>query len=210
MAKPRQSMQWCHSKQLSDASEVKSLHKNIKHHVLARLHEEDNSTCNWKCLTSLVQTSSNTNAPNRTVDIHNLMIPISSEEPHQKEMYSSSSEFIWRNHTMASPKTAKEDSSIVRAPHPMTPACVRIDGMAMMPTMDAPVRNLVKFTHLHAVVKLHKKKKLQKQFSPHTWNKILQRNIRLDLCYGTWQKKTQSQKMTSHYVCEIKPCKKST
>ena len=48
---------------------------------------------------------------------------------------------------MASPKTAKEDSSIVSAPHPITPACFSIDGMAMLPTIDAPVRNLVKFTH---------------------------------------------------------------
>jgi hypothetical protein len=30
----------------------------------------------------------------------------------------------------------------------MMPACFRIDGMAMLPTTDAPVRNLVKLTHL--------------------------------------------------------------
>lgn len=30
----------------------------------------------------------------------------------------------------------------------MTPACFRIDGMAMLPTIDAPVKNFVKFTQL--------------------------------------------------------------
>jgi len=60
----------------------------------------------------------------------------------------SSSLFIWRNHKIATPKTTKDDSSIVRAPHPMTPACFRMDGMAMLPTIDAPVKNFVKFTQL--------------------------------------------------------------
>lgn len=60
----------------------------------------------------------------------------------------SSSLFIWRNNRIATPKTTKDDSSIVRAPHPMTPACFRMDGMAMLPTIDAPVKNFVKFTQL--------------------------------------------------------------
>jgi len=47
---------------------------------------------------------------------------------------------------IATPKTTKDDNSIVSAPHPMIPACFRIDGMAMLPTIDAPVKNFVKFT----------------------------------------------------------------
>lgn len=41
-----------------------------------------------------------------------------------------------------------DESSNARAPHPITPACFKIAGMAMLPMAEAPVKNLVAFTHL--------------------------------------------------------------
>lgn len=41
-----------------------------------------------------------------------------------------------------------DESSIARAPQPMTPACFSIAGMAMLPIAEAPVKNLVAFTQL--------------------------------------------------------------
>lgn len=85
--------------------------------------------------------------------------------------------FIWRNHEIAMPKTMKEDSSIVRAPRPMNmiPACFRIDGMARLPTIDAPVKNFVKLAqlqwqnhriHAHQFTLQYKKKNLRDASSP--------------------------------------------
>ena len=48
-----------------------------------------------------------------------------------------------RKHKMAIPNTKKDESSIANAPQPITPACLRITGMAMLPTTEAPVINLV-------------------------------------------------------------------
>lgn len=50
--------------------------------------------------------------------------------------------------TMARPKTKNEESSIARAPQPITSACFKIVGIAMLPTTEAPVRNFVMSTHL--------------------------------------------------------------
>lgn len=44
---------------------------------------------------------------------------------------------------MAIPNMKKDESSIANAPQQMTPACFRITGIAMLPTTEAPVRNLV-------------------------------------------------------------------
>ncbi|RWW11450.1 hypothetical protein GW17_00024936 [Ensete ventricosum] len=52
------------------------------------------------------------------------------------------------NHKIAAPKTTNEDSSIAKAPHPMTFACFNMEGIAMLPTTDVPVKNFVKFTQL--------------------------------------------------------------
>lgn len=49
---------------------------------------------------------------------------------------------------MATPKTTKEESSIASAPHPMRFACFKMEGIAMLPMTEAPVKNFVKFTHL--------------------------------------------------------------
>jgi hypothetical protein len=61
---------------------------------------------------------------------------------------------IWRHHKIATAKTTNEDSSMARAPHPIIPACFKIDGIAMLPTIDAPVRNFVKFAHLQQLKSL--------------------------------------------------------
>lgn len=45
-------------------------------------------------------------------------------------------------HRMARMNTKKEESSMTKAPQPMIPACFRIVGIAMLPTTDAPVKNL--------------------------------------------------------------------
>lgn len=65
-----------------------------------------------------------------------------------QNMLYSSSLFICKNHRIAIPNMKNEDSSIHRAPHPMTSACFRIEGIAKLPTTEAPVKNLVKFTQL--------------------------------------------------------------
>lgn len=49
---------------------------------------------------------------------------------------------------MANTKTKKDERSIARAPQPITPACFNIAGMAMLPIVEAPVKNLVAFTQL--------------------------------------------------------------
>lgn len=49
---------------------------------------------------------------------------------------------------MASTNTKKEENSIARAPQPITPECFSMAGMAMLPTAEAPVKNLVAFTQL--------------------------------------------------------------
>lgn len=49
---------------------------------------------------------------------------------------------------MANTNTKNDESSIVRAPQLMTPACFRIAGIAMLPTAEAPVKNLVALAQL--------------------------------------------------------------
>jgi len=49
---------------------------------------------------------------------------------------------------MADTNTKNEESSIARAPQLITPACFNMAGMAMLPTADAPLKNLVAFIQL--------------------------------------------------------------
>lgn len=49
---------------------------------------------------------------------------------------------------MANINTKKEEISIAKAAQPITPACFNILGMAMPPRVEAPVKNLPKFTQL--------------------------------------------------------------
>lgn len=49
---------------------------------------------------------------------------------------------------MVDTKIKKEESSIASAPQPMTSACFKMDGIAMLPTAEAPVKNFVAFTQL--------------------------------------------------------------
>ena len=49
---------------------------------------------------------------------------------------------------MASTKMKYDESSMASAPQPITPACFRIAGIAMLPTAEAPVKNFVAFTQL--------------------------------------------------------------
>lgn len=42
----------------------------------------------------------------------------------------------------------KDENSIARAPQPITPECFNMTGMAMLPTVETPVKNLVAFTQL--------------------------------------------------------------
>jgi hypothetical protein len=49
---------------------------------------------------------------------------------------------------MAMTNTKNDESSIARAPHPITPACFKITGIAMLPIAEAPVRNFVALTQL--------------------------------------------------------------
>lgn len=49
---------------------------------------------------------------------------------------------------MAETKMKNDESSIINAPQPITPACFSITGIAMLPTVEAPVRNLAAFTQL--------------------------------------------------------------
>lgn len=54
---------------------------------------------------------------------------------------------------MASTNTKNEDSSIASAPQPITPACFKIAGIAILPTAEAPVKNFVALTQLfHQIV----------------------------------------------------------
>ncbi|KAL4573679.1 hypothetical protein LXL04_020493 [Taraxacum kok-saghyz] len=50
---------------------------------------------------------------------------------------------------MAVTNTKREEISMANAPHVMTSACFKIIGMAMLPTAEAPVKNLVASTQLH-------------------------------------------------------------
>jgi hypothetical protein len=49
---------------------------------------------------------------------------------------------------MAITKTKNDESSIARAPQPITLACFKITGIAMLPITEAPVRNFVALTQL--------------------------------------------------------------
>ena len=49
---------------------------------------------------------------------------------------------------MASTNMKYDESSIASAPQPITPACFRIAGIAMLPTAEAPVKNFVTLTQL--------------------------------------------------------------
>lgn len=62
---------------------------------------------------------------------------------------------------MAMTSTKKDDSSIAMAPQPITPACFKIIGIAMLPTTEAPVMNFVASTQLllRLIVKKKKKKR---------------------------------------------------
>ena len=54
----------------------------------------------------------------------------------------SSSRLAWWKHMTVQTNTRKEKNSIHIAPFPIRSACLRIIGMAMLPTADAPVKNL--------------------------------------------------------------------
>jgi len=49
---------------------------------------------------------------------------------------------------MANINTKKEESSNAKAAQPITPACFNMLGIAMPPRVEAPVKNLPKFTQL--------------------------------------------------------------
>eukprot|EP00268_Persea_americana_P040327 TRINITY_DN4000_c0_g1_i1.p2 TRINITY_DN4000_c0_g1~~TRINITY_DN4000_c0_g1_i1.p2 ORF type:complete len:117 (-),score=20.29 TRINITY_DN4000_c0_g1_i1:263-613(-) len=49
---------------------------------------------------------------------------------------------------MENAKTKNEESSNARAPQPITLACFKMAGIAMLPTAEAPVKNFVAFTQL--------------------------------------------------------------
>lgn len=49
---------------------------------------------------------------------------------------------------MASTNTKKDENSKARAPQPITPACFKMAGIAILPMADAPVKNLVALTQL--------------------------------------------------------------
>ncbi|PHT48574.1 hypothetical protein CQW23_12782 [Capsicum baccatum] len=53
---------------------------------------------------------------------------------------------------MNSRKTKKDESCNAMAPQPITPACFKIIEIAMLPTVDAPVKNLVASSQLLHVV----------------------------------------------------------
>ncbi|PKU82716.1 hypothetical protein MA16_Dca020295 [Dendrobium catenatum] len=74
---------------------------------------------------------------------------------------------------MAKPKTKKEESSISRAPKQIMPACFNMEGMAMLPTIDAPVRNLVISTQL-CTWKMWKK---QFRLANHFYFKLKKKNL---------------------------------
>jgi hypothetical protein len=49
---------------------------------------------------------------------------------------------------MAKTNMKKDENSIARAPQLITPACFNMAGMARLPIVEAPVKNLVAFTQL--------------------------------------------------------------
>lgn len=49
---------------------------------------------------------------------------------------------------MENTKTKNEERSNARAPQPITLACFKMAGIAMLPTAEAPVKNFVAFTQL--------------------------------------------------------------
>lgn len=57
-------------------------------------------------------------------------------------VHHSSSRLAWWKHMTVQTNTRKEKNSIHIAPFPIRSACLRIIGMAMLPTADAPVKNL--------------------------------------------------------------------
>jgi len=59
---------------------------------------------------------------------------------------------------MADTNTKNEESSIARAPQLITPQCFNMAGMAMLPTVDAPLKNLLAFTQLLHHLSDHKLK----------------------------------------------------
>lgn len=60
---------------------------------------------------------------------------------HRKHYHSSSRLARWKQSTVQA-NMKKEVNSMNIAPVPIKPACLRIMGMATLPTADAPVRNL--------------------------------------------------------------------
>lgn len=65
-----------------------------------------------------------------------------------------------------------DESSIINAPQPITPECLRIIGIAMLPTAEAPVRNLDALIQLRHYLKYQEQgqKNLKDQNSVETWN----------------------------------------
>ena len=65
-------------------------------------------------------------------------------------------------HTIARTNVKKDESSIAIAPQPITPACFKMIGIAMLPTAEAPVKNLVTSAQLlpHCSWKPNKAKKI--------------------------------------------------
>jgi len=61
---------------------------------------------------------------------------------------------------MSDTNTENEESSIARAPQLITPECFNMAGMAMLPTADAPLKNLIAFTQLLHHLSYHKLKKI--------------------------------------------------
>lgn len=66
----------------------------------------------------------------------------------QKRYHSSSRLARWKQRTVHT-KMKKEVNSMNIAPLPIKPACLRIMGMAILPTADAPVKNLAASIQLH-------------------------------------------------------------
>lgn len=85
-------------------------------------------------------------------------MPPSNKPPHKADLYNHvishimlyppSSLFIPMKDNMATTNTKRDEISIANAPHVITPACFKIIGIAMLPTAEAPVRNLVASTQL--------------------------------------------------------------
>ncbi|KAL9672280.1 hypothetical protein QQ045_028530 [Rhodiola kirilowii] len=62
--------------------------------------------------------------------------------------YQSSSRLALWKHKTVQTNMKNDVNSINMAPVPIKPACLRMMGMAMLPTADAPVKNLAAFIHL--------------------------------------------------------------